>query len=139
VDQSQHELLVGLEELLEQTALDLDELRKVKRDRRVQRKLIDAIFRRVHTVKGSASSFGLISVSQVAHEFENLLAAARDGSVEVDDEVLDLCESATDALSETLSLAASGVSEAAPRNDLFDRLQAAASTNKSTKPGSTAA
>jgi len=125
VDQSQHELLVGLEELVEQTALDLDELREAKRDGREQRKLIDAIFRRVHTVKGSAGSFGLTPVSQVAHEFENLLAAARDGVVEIDGDVLDLCEAATDALSESLSLAASGVSEE-PNRDLFNRLQAAA-------------
>jgi two-component system chemotaxis sensor kinase CheA len=129
VDQSQHELLVGLEELVEQTALDLGELREVKGDGRAQRKLIDAIFRRVHTVKGSAATFGLTSVSQVAHEFENLLVAARDGRVELDDEVLGLCETATDALSETLSLAASEALDA-PRTDLFEKLQAAASRKR---------
>ena len=81
MDQSQHELLVGLEEMAEQTALDLDELRSAARKGRPPRKLIDAIFRRVHTVKGSAATFGLNGVSQVAHEFENLLAAIREGSV----------------------------------------------------------
>jgi two-component system chemotaxis sensor kinase CheA len=134
VDQSQPELLVGLEELVEQTALDLDELRQVKGDGRAQRKLIDAIFRRVHTVKGSAASFGLPSVNQVAHEFESLLAAARDGGVEINAEVLDLCEAATDALSETLSLAASGVTEEVPRTDLFNQLQAAARDNPQARP-----
>ncbi len=133
VDQSQHELLVGLEELVEQTALDLDELREAKGDGRAQRRLIDAIFRRVHTVKGSAATFGLSSVSQVAHEFENLLAAVRDGSVELDDEILDLCEAATDALSETLSLAASGASDP-PRKELFEQLQAAAHRNRNSLP-----
>jgi two-component system chemotaxis sensor kinase CheA len=129
VDQSQHELLVGLEELVEQSALDLDDLREVKGDRRAQRKLIDAIFRRVHTVKGSAGTFGLTAVSAVAHEFENLLAAARDGVVELDDEILGLCQTATDALSETLSLAASGIPDTS-RNDLFEQLQAAASNKR---------
>jgi len=133
VDQSQHELLVGLEELVEQTALDLDELRNAKGDGRAQRTLIDAIFRRVHTVKGSAATFGLASVSQVAHEFESLLAAVRDGSVELDDEILDLCEASTDALSETLSLAASGASNPS-RKELFEQLQAAARRNTHCSP-----
>ena len=127
MDQSQHELLVGLEEMVEQTALDLDELRAAARKGRPPRKLIDTIFRRVHTVKGSAATFGLTGVSQVAHEFENLLAAIREGSVEVDNEVLDLSEAATDALSESLSLAASGKSETSYQ-ELFVQLQAAASS-----------
>ena len=127
MDQSQHELLVGLEELVEQTALDLDELRAATRKGRPPRKLIDTIFRRVHTVKGSAATFGLTGVSQVAHEFESLLAAIRDGSVEVVTDVLDLSEAATDALSESLSLAASGLSETSHK-ELLEQLQAASST-----------
>ncbi len=135
MDQSQHELLVGLEELVEQTALDLDELRAAARKGRPPRKLIDAIFRRVHTVKGSAATFGLTAVSQVAHEFENLLAAIRDGSVAVDSDVLDLSEAATDALSESLSLAASGT-YGASNKELFEQLQAAASSRRSdAQPG----
>lgn len=138
MDHSQHEFLIGLEELVEQTALDLDELRRVRSDGRAQRKLIDAIFRRVHTVKGSAASFGLSSVSQVAHEFETLLAAVRDGSIELNTEILALCEAAADALSETLSLAASGVTEEVPRTDLFNQLQAAARDNPRAQPGPSA-
>ena len=136
MDQSQHELLVGLEEMVEQTALDLDELRAATRKGRPPRKLIDTIFRRVHTVKGSAATFGLTGVSQVAHEFENLLAAIREGKVEVDSDVLDLSESATDALSESLSLAASGASETS-HHELFAQLQAAASSGseRQSKPG----
>ncbi|HEY5883401.1 MAG TPA: ATP-binding protein [Pyrinomonadaceae bacterium] len=129
MDQSQHEILVGLEEMVEQTALDLDELRAATRDGRPPRKLIDTIFRRVHTVKGSASTFGLTGVSQVAHEFENLLAAVRDGSVDVDGDILDLSEAATDALSESLSLAASGTSETSNK-ELFEQLQAAVSSGE---------
>ena len=129
MDQSQHELLVGLEELVEQTALDLDELRGATRQGRPPRKLIDSIFRRIHTVKGSAATFGLTSVSQVAHEFENLLAAVRDGSVAVDDEILGLSEAATDALSESLSLTASGSAETSNK-ELFDQLQRAVNSGK---------
>ena len=136
MDQSQHELLVGLEEMVEQTALDLDELRAATRQGRPPRKLIDTIFRRVHTVKGSAATFGLTGVSQVAHEFENLLAAIREGSVEVDSDVLDLSEAATDALSESLSLAASGYPETSNQK-LFEQLQAAVSSGseRQSEPG----
>lgn len=136
MDQSQHELLVGLEELVEQIALDLDELRAATRKGRPPRKVVDAIFRRVHTVKGSAGTFGFSAASQVAHEFESLLAAIRDGSVGVDTEILDLSEAATDALSEALSLAASGTYEAS-NQELFEQLQAAASSRRRESPPGT--
>jgi two-component system chemotaxis sensor kinase CheA len=139
VDQTQREFLVEIEELVEQIFADLDELRDLQADdrptrkQRLGRQLIDRIFRRVHSVKGSAASCGLGVVSHIAHEFENLLAEIRGGQVLVNNSVVDTCESATEALSESLSLAASGVVEPS-RRALFERLQAAAS-----KPGEAAA
>ena len=127
MDQTQREFLVEIEELVEHVFTDLDELREATADNRSkheQRELIDRIFRRVHSVKGSAASCGLEVVSQIAHEFENLLDEVRAGRVLIDDAVVDTCESATEALSETLSLAASGIVEPS-RRALFDRLQAA--------------
>jgi len=131
VDQTQREFLVQIEELVEQIFADLEELRDAKTDDRATprgregRQLIDRIFRHVHSIKGSAASCGLEVVSQIAHEFENLLDEIRSGQVLVDDAVVDTCESATEALSESLSLAASGIVEPS-RRGLFDRLQAAA-------------
>ena len=131
MDQTQREFLVQIEELVEQIFADLDELRDAQTDNRAtskgrgDRQLIDRIFRRVHSVKGSAASCGLEVVSQIANEFENLLDGIRAGQVLVDDAVVDTCESATEALSESLSLAASGIVEPS-RRALFDRLQAAA-------------
>jgi len=131
VDQTQREFLVQIEELVEQIFADLDELRDAQTDNRAtskgrgDRQLIDRIFRRVHSVKGSAASCGLEVVSKIANEFENLLDGIRAGQVLVDDAVVDTCESATEALSESLSLAASGIVEPS-RRALFDRLQAAA-------------
>ena len=78
----------------------------------------------MHSVKGSAASSGLEVVTQVAHEVENLLAEVRAGRVLIDDDLINTCESATDALSESLSLAESGIVEPS-RRQLFDRLQAA--------------
>ncbi len=131
VDQTQREFLVQIEELVEQLFADLDELRDAQTGDpatttgRKGRELIDRIFRRVHSVKGSAASCGLEVVSQIAHEFENLLDEIRAGQVLVDDAVVDTCDSATEALSESLSLAASGIVEPS-RRALFDRLQTAA-------------
>lgn len=145
MDQTQREFLVQIEELVEQLFADLDELRDAQTDDRATskgregRQLIDRIFRRVHSIKGSAASCGLEVVSQIAHEFENLLDEIRAGQVLVDDAVVDTCESATEALSESLSLAASGIVEPS-RRALFDRLQAAAQsrlgkTGKASAPG----
>lgn len=125
MDQTQREFLVEAEDLVEQIFADLDELRATKTEGRARRELIDRVFRRVHSVKGSAASSGLEVISRIAHEFENLLAEIRAGRVLVDDEVLDTCESAVEALSESLILAASGT-VAPSHTELFDRLQAAA-------------
>ena len=131
MDQTQREFLVQLEELVEQIFADLDELRDAQTgDRaasreRKSRQLIDRMFRCVHSVKGSAASCGLEVASQIAHEFENLLDEVRAGQVLVDDALVEIFERATEALSESLSLAASGI-VASSRRALFDRPQAAA-------------
>jgi len=125
VDQTQREFLVELEDLVEQIFADLDELRSTRTEGQARRELIDRVFRHVHSVKGSAGSSGLEVVSHIAHEFENLLAEIRAGRVLVADEVLDTCESATEALSESLTLARSGAVQP-NRRALFYRLQAAA-------------
>jgi two-component system, chemotaxis family, sensor kinase CheA len=125
VDHNQSEFLVEIEELVEHVFVDLDELRAASTGGRNRRELIDRIFRRVHSIKGSAASCGLEVVSQIAHEFENLLDEVRAGRVVIGDALLDTCESANEALLESLSLAASGVVEPS-RRALFARLQAAA-------------
>ncbi len=125
MDQTQHEFLIEIEELVDHMFGDLDELREKQGEGRSRRELIDRIFRRVHSVKGSAASCGLEAVSRIAHEFENLLDAVRAGRTALDDVILDTCESATEALAESVSLAASGVVEPS-RRPLFDRLKAAA-------------
>ena len=124
------EFLVEIEELVEHIFADLDELRATRTEGRARRELIDRIFRRVHSVKGSAATCGLAVVSQIAHEFENLLAEVRAGRVLIDDDLVDTCESAADALSESLTLAESGVVEPS-RRELFNRLQAAAQNTTS--------
>jgi two-component system chemotaxis sensor kinase CheA len=136
VDQTQREFLVDIEDLVEQVFTDLDELREAKAAKHAgpaQRELIHRIFRRVHSIKGSAASCGLEVVNQIAHEFENLLDEVRAGRVVVDDMLVDTFERATEALSESLSLAASGIVEPS-RRALFDRLHAAAASGQTAEP-----
>jgi two-component system chemotaxis sensor kinase CheA len=128
VDQTQPEFLVELEELVELIFADLYNLRTNLTDDSEQRQirdLIDQVFRRVHSVKGSAASSGLEAVSQIAHEFENLLDAVRCGRTRLNDKLLDASELATEALSESLSHSASGAPEVS-RERLFDQLRVAA-------------
>jgi two-component system chemotaxis sensor kinase CheA len=128
VDHTQREFLVELEELVELIFTDLDNLRARLTDHSEQREvrdLIDQIFRRVHSVKGSAASSGLEAVSQISHEFENLLDAVRCGRTPLNDEVLDACELAVEALSESLSKTAAGTAESS-REALFNQLRVAA-------------
>lgn len=128
MDQSQRQFLAETEDLIEQIFVDLDELREKAKDRRSRRELVDRIFRRIHRIKGSAASLGLEGLSEIAHEFENLLGAVRTGRVSVDTDVLDTCESATTALLESLRLASSGVIEPS-RRALFERIQILAQGN----------
>ena len=125
MDQTQREFLAELEDLVEQIFADLDELRPTKTEGQARRELIDRVFRHVHSVKGSAASAGLEVVSRIAHEFENLLAEIRAGRVLIDDELFETCESAAEALSESLTLVESGAVQPS-RRALFERLRAAA-------------
>ena len=128
MDQSQRQFLAETEDLIEQIFADLDELREKANDRRARRELVDRIFRRIHRIKGSAASLGLEGLSEIAHEFENLLGAVREGRVVVDNDVLDTCENAAIALFESLHLASSGVIEPS-RRALFERIQVLAQRN----------
>ncbi|MGI8919771.1 MAG: Hpt domain-containing protein, partial [Pyrinomonadaceae bacterium] len=109
------------EDLIDQVFLSLDELREYPAPQQ-QRELIAHIFRQVHRLKGSAASFGFSGLAEIAHEFEHLLSAMRSESVALEDPLLDACESATLALSESLTLAASGVIEPS-RRELFATLR----------------
>ena len=126
VDQTQQEFLIEIEELVEHLFADLDELRTRSTgdvSQRQVRQLVDRIFRRVHSIKGSAAVSGLDPVNRIAHELENVLEDVRAGGIKVDGGLLDAFAAAADALGESLSLAASGAPEVS-RDALFQRLRA---------------
>ncbi len=66
-------------------------------------KLVDSIFRPVHSIKGNAAYFGLMRIKEVAHRLESLLDLVRQGRRRVDSRLCDLLLKGVDALRGILS------------------------------------
>src|SRR5215831_5353956 len=77
------------QEIVEKLESDLEQLRAGRLEGRRRRQLAAQIFRRVHTLKGSAAALGLCAVSEIAHQFEAVLDGARLGRLELTGDVLD--------------------------------------------------
>jgi two-component system chemotaxis sensor kinase CheA len=60
--------------------------------------VINAIFRSIHSIKGSAGFLGLTRMQQLSHELEALLDKARKGEITITQEIIDVSLSAIDAL-----------------------------------------
>lgn len=58
----------------------------------------EEMLRKAHTLKGSASTVGLVSISQAAHQLEDLLIDLRDRRSPIDHQQLELLLEATDLL-----------------------------------------
>ena len=108
MDDIQTQFVADAQELVERLYNDLEQLRSARLHGPHRRELAARIFRRVHTLKGSAGTLGLKSVSQIAHEFEGVLDGVRLGRLEITDEVIDAFEDAVDAIARALELALSG-------------------------------
>ncbi|MBC7320423.1 chemotaxis protein CheA [bacterium] len=67
------------------------------------KELINAIFRGIHTIKGSAGSFDLDDISSFSHYFENVLSLLRDGFINVTPELIDLILAGIDHLLELVA------------------------------------
>jgi two-component system chemotaxis sensor kinase CheA len=64
--------------------------------------LLNAIFRAVHTVKGTSSFLGLEQMTQLAHSFENVLNKQRRGELQVSSDKMDVMFDAYDLMKELL-------------------------------------
>jgi two-component system chemotaxis sensor kinase CheA len=114
MDEAQTQFVADAQEIAEKLYRDLEQLRTARLHGPHRRELAARVFRRVHTLKGSAATLGLESVSQIAHEFEGVLDGVRLGRVEITDEVLDGFEDAVDAITRALESALSGESPSNP-------------------------
>ena len=63
---------------------------------------IHRLFRSMHTVKGSAAQVGLHRLSAVAHRVEDLFGQLRDGALQPNAQIVDLCLEAVDVLKKFL-------------------------------------
>ena len=128
MDEEQNQFIADAHELIEKLYSDLEHLRGARSRGRERRELSARIFRRVHTLKGSAGSFGLNGVSQIAHQFEDVLDGVRLGRIELTDAVLDAFEDGTDAIARALE---SGPTEqTSPAPLVIKRLKALAAHSK---------
>ncbi len=98
MDQNQRLILAELEDRVEQIFAAIEELREVHGDGKSTRKLLDSIFRNVHSLKATALSNGLNDLSDISHQFENLLDSLRTGKAKLNDDVLDALEETAEAL-----------------------------------------
>ena len=129
MDQEQNQFIADAREIVEKLDRDLEQLRIMRARGPKRRELAARIFRRVHTLKGSAGSLDLQSVSLVAHEFEGVLDGVRLGRIEITDDVLDAFEDASGAIARALE---AGLSEKnVPGTDtIVERLHALAEQSK---------
>src|SRR5882672_3066282 len=103
MDDIQTQFVADAQELVEKLYHDLERLRSARLHGPHRRELAARIFRRVHTLKGSAGTLGLKPVSKIAHEFEGVLDGVRLGRLEITDDVLDAFEEASGAIARALA------------------------------------
>ena len=67
--------------------------------------LFNAVFRGIHTIKGSAGGFGFDEISDFAHHLETLLDKLRNGELKIDGDITDLLLKGIDTLFEMVDYA----------------------------------
>ncbi|MBN1649637.1 MAG: chemotaxis protein CheA [Spirochaetales bacterium] len=86
-----YELLVSLEDYLLQ--LEKDPANK---------DLISAVFRVMHTIKGSSAMFGFDQISTFTHEIESIMDEVRSGVIKVNNDIISLTLQSRDIIRELL-------------------------------------
>lgn len=95
------EYLLEARETLENIEKDLLHFEKSTLDgSRVDRDLLDTLFRHFHTIKGSSGFFGLTAIVKMAHAAENLLDYLRKNPEDQDEDTLEFLITALDYLNE---------------------------------------
>ncbi len=65
--------------------------------------LIKSIFRTIHTIKGTAGFFGYTTLEGIAHFAEDILSKLRDGTVQVNEEIIDILLQSVDNIKAILA------------------------------------
>ncbi|MEO4027391.1 chemotaxis protein CheA [Chromobacterium vaccinii] len=83
----------AMQTFLEESRELLDEMESILLDVEAEQtssEQLNALFRTMHTIKGSAGLFGLDPIIRFSHQAENLLDQLRDGKLKLDDELVGL-------------------------------------------------
>ncbi|MDB5441260.1 MAG: CheA signal transduction histidine kinase [Caulobacteraceae bacterium] len=80
-------------------------------------KIVDAVFRAAHSIKGSAGAFGFARLERFSHAFESALDAVRSETVALDPDLFRLLLRAADALTDIVNAARDGDEAAGPPTD----------------------
>lgn len=78
--------------------------------------LINEIFRSAHTLKGMAGTMGFVNMQKLTHAMENVLAAARDGKLKINSNIMDILFKTVDALESYLDVVISTGTEGSEHN-----------------------
>jgi two-component system chemotaxis sensor kinase CheA len=91
-------------ELLQDIEVGLTEMREGG----VSDDTVNAVFRAVHSVKGGAGIFGFTALVEFAHVFETVLDEVRHGKLNATAELIDVMLTASDVLSDLVTMSRSG-------------------------------
>lgn len=83
---------------------------------------IAELFRNVHTLKGMAATLGYSRLANLAHAFEHVLGAVREGTVAPSAELVELSFRVVDRMEQGVALAAEGRDDAIQDRELADEL-----------------
>jgi len=97
------DFLSEAQEIVETLSRNLLLLEQSQKEGRNDPDLLNDIFRAVHTLKGLAGMFGMVSLSNLAHALENLLDDLRLGRVDLTQETLDVLFDGTERVQRILA------------------------------------
>lgn len=108
--------------------LDIDKFILALEDRADDNTIVDNLFRRAHTLKGSAGSIpGAEAIGRVVHSYENVLTRLRKNELTVSAELVDLLLRGADVIRNHIEEFAAGQSAESDDSSLIEELQKAAS------------
>jgi two-component system, chemotaxis family, sensor kinase CheA len=105
---------------------------------------VDAVFRVLHTIKGSGAMFGFAELARFTHHFEEAFDRVREGRASIDSRLINLALRARDHMRALLDLGvdgegASDLVDGPDAMELIDALEALVGTKSSGAPASVAA
>jgi len=114
-------IVAELQDRLEEIFAAIEQLREAHGDGKESRRVVEAIFRSVHSFKASATANKFPATAQIAHELENLLHSLRAGMCRINAETLQVISDTADCMSASLISRTADFSEA--EQNLVERLR----------------